>query len=201
MTMCDAGAINLAVKIVEQAVIDYRFAQRMCRTDPEARQGFRHNSTSNDPVSAISPREQLEKIERFFRGRWFHTLVDLDGEELLRLLQTTPQGKRIKKTNGVKRPNGTGWVSGSPAKPIRKMGPGRPIDWEKIKQWPDVKARLEAGGYTRAQVAQAMGLKDASSVVKLMDFGTAKTRRRLLEALEVLEREEVGGFIQVGGMR
>lgn len=181
MWMCDAGAINLAVGVVQQAVIDYRFAQRMSKAAPEVRKGFTYgNSTASDTAAAVAPERQLEQIERFFRGRWFHTLVDLDGAEIVRLLKETPQGKRIVKNHG--KSDGRTRVRDVP-----RGRPGRPIDWELVTQWPDIKARLEAGGWSRGDVSRAMGLCDASVLIKLMRSGTEKTRRRMLEAVEKLE--------------
>lgn len=185
MFLHDAGAVNLVVAVIQQAVTDYRYAQKMARTDVNRRRDAIHQNCTRDPKAALDPWEQLNQLEMFFKGRWFHTLVDIDGERVVELLNSTREGKRVTRRHGVHDER-------LRAIPRQKGKPGRPIDWEKIAQWPDVKARLEAGNYSRQQVAQAMGLKDSSSVLKLMNFGTAKTKRRFMAALDRLEREEVG---------
>jgi len=182
MYICDEGARNLAAGVVHQAVIDYRFALRMSRTDPRIRKNYVANSTASDVMAAAAPMEQLEQIERFFRGRWFAMLVDIDGEWLLgRILDGMP-GKRLFKPRRTRQNKGT-----TRREPVRPGKPGRPIDWEMIAQWPDIKRRLDEGGYSRKAVAFAMGLSDASVLVKLMRAGTEQTRWRMEKALERLE--------------
>ena len=61
----------LARAIVLQAVNDWRKAANALRVIP-------------DHPEALALRKETE---RFFRSRWFHTLTDLDGEELLARLQ------------------------------------------------------------------------------------------------------------------
>ena len=180
MFISDAGAVNLAVGVIEQAVIDYRFAQRMSRAKPEGRGSYLKKSGCFDPMAAQAPNEQSKRLEAFFLGKWFHTLADLDGEEIVRLLRCTTQQRRVMKTRGI--------AGGScrTAQPEPRRRPGKPIDWEVISQWPDIKKRIEDGGWSRGDVARAMG-SDASALLKLMRFGTEKTRKRMLEALEKLE--------------
>lgn len=182
MFISDAGAVNLAVGVIEQAVIDYRFAQRMSRAKPEQRGSYLRKSGCFDPMAAQTPNEQIKRLEAFFLGKWFHTLVDLDGEEIVRLLRCTQQPRRVMKTRG------TAGGSYRTMMPEPKGRPGKPIDWEVIAQWPDIKKRIEAGGWSRGEVARAMGVSDASALLKLMRYGTEKTRKRMLSALEKLER-------------
>lgn len=186
MFLHDAGAVNLVVAVIQQAVTDYRYAQKMARTDVNRRRDAIHQNCTRDPKAALDPWEQLNQLEMFFKGRWFHTLVDIDGERVVELLNTTREGKRVTRRHGVH-----DWSR--KAIPAQKGRPGRPITWDQAAIWPELKERLDAGGYTRQQVCQAMGLKDSSSVVKLLAAGTAKTKKRLAMALDRLEREEVGG--------
>lgn len=185
MFLHDAGAVNLVVAVIQQAVTDYRYAQKMARMDVNRRRDAIHQNCTRDPKAALDPWEQLNQLEMFFKGRWFHTLVDIDGERVVELLNTTREGKRVTRRHGVH-----DWSR--KAIPAQKGRPGRPITWDQAAIWPELKERLDAGGYTRQQVCQAMGLKDSSSVVKLLAAGTAKTKKRLALALDILEREEVG---------
>ncbi|MBQ9252978.1 MAG: hypothetical protein IJ188_10130 [Clostridia bacterium] len=61
----------LALAIALQAVADWRKAREVLRRCP-------------DHAPAIA---QLQETEVFFRSRWFHTLMDLEGEGLLRQLR------------------------------------------------------------------------------------------------------------------
>lgn len=64
--------INLAMAIVKQAVIDYKRILAILRYSPY------------DQKALV----EKERLERFFRSKWFSSLCDLDGEDLMRMVKT-----------------------------------------------------------------------------------------------------------------
>ncbi len=65
------GWEGLAMGVIYQACEDYRAGARACRRHPDNRKA----------ASA------LRKVERFFTSKWFQTLSNLNGRELLRQLK------------------------------------------------------------------------------------------------------------------
>lgn len=72
---------DLASAVVAQAAREYRAALRILRRHPD------------DPEAE----KRRKELEKFFRGRWFAQLTDLDGEEVMRRTKATvdlPRGAR-----------------------------------------------------------------------------------------------------------
>jgi len=67
----------LAEAIVVQATKDYRSALRGLHLYPENSKQLR----------------QKRELEEFFRSRWFQTLCDLDGMQLICMLKNEVRGK------------------------------------------------------------------------------------------------------------
>ena len=68
---------GLAEAIVVQATKDYRSALRGLRLYPENTKQLR----------------EKRELEEFFRSRWFQTLCDLDGVQLIWMLKNEVRGK------------------------------------------------------------------------------------------------------------
>ena len=128
MFLHDAGAVNLVVAVIQQAVTDYRYAQKMARTDVNRRRDAIHKNCTRDPKAALDPWEQLNQLEMFFKGRWFHTLVDIDGERVVELLNTTREGKRVTRFHGThdERLRAIPRQKGE-ARPAHRLGEDRPV--------------------------------------------------------------------------
>ena len=69
---------DLAGAVVAEAVEEYRAARRRLRRCPACDRAAR----------------KMESLERFFRGRWFAQLTDLNGEALLRDLRKEAEENR-----------------------------------------------------------------------------------------------------------
>ena len=77
---------DLASAVVAQAAREYRAALRILRRHPDA-------------PEAEKRRKELEK---FFRGRWFAQLTDLDGEEVMRGIKKTRRHPRFSAANATR---------------------------------------------------------------------------------------------------
>ena len=61
----------LANAIVKQAAEEYRNARRILIRMP----------------NAVTPKEKIQDVEKFFRSEWYQLLTSVDGEYLLRRLE------------------------------------------------------------------------------------------------------------------
>lgn len=84
---------HLRFAIVKQAVIDYTKALQWLRNPPCPHFG---ESFENEKVQQQRIKEECE---RFFRGKWYAMLCDIDGEKLLVKARTQSYygfGKRLR---------------------------------------------------------------------------------------------------------
>ena len=88
MRICDKGASNLAYGIVFQAAADRHNARLTLMRRME-------RAKHPDRLKPCTASETLEETERFFRSRWFRMMCDLDGEELIRMLNERDPIKRF----------------------------------------------------------------------------------------------------------
>ncbi len=181
MRLCDQGAANLVVEIVKQAISDYRFAQAMLRAGDDRRAELRKRSSARSPKAVTDPAEEMRMLEKFFTGKWFHLLVDLDGRELVRLLQTTRRGPQPEELRRKRK-------RGAP----RGRHPGAVTDWQSLaRKWPDLQdlaKRLDAQGITKTRLARVLGV-DTSTLNKNIQVGTERTKQKVIEAAEKVMRE------------
>lgn len=81
MKLCDSGANYLRYAIVQQAVIDIAFYTK--RIDK-----MRANQTTALRRSRYYEAEKiLKEAKEFLRSDWFEMLMDLDGEQLIKLAE------------------------------------------------------------------------------------------------------------------
>ena len=72
---------DLASAVVAQAAREYRAALRILRRHPD------------DPEAE----KRRKELEKFFRGRWFAQLTDLDGEEVMRGIKKDAEASALQR--------------------------------------------------------------------------------------------------------
>lgn len=77
----DGNVAKLAYNIVALAINDYISLKKAY----ENNKGVKLDCCTMIPKEAV--RSQMQELEKFFRSEWFGTMVDLDGNKIVELLQ------------------------------------------------------------------------------------------------------------------
>lgn len=83
--MQDTGIEKLRFEIVRMAVIDYDAALKYLRKSK--------NTNSDEHTQA---KRMKEECERFFRSQWYALLLDIPGEDLMKIVRTKYYNRSIK---------------------------------------------------------------------------------------------------------
>lgn len=183
--MDDRGATALASAIVCAGVLDWYVCVRMIAERNGTGREVAATQMSNRMIS--DPDEELRRLNRFFTGPWFHTISDLDGKELLRLMEENPW----------RRFRGTAVVEAEAPAKARRFCPERAgMTWKKAR-WqrmpdPELRKLMVQNGIRVLDIAAEIHVT-ASAVSGWMARGLRKSEieliRRMAEKI-IREREE-----------
>lgn len=185
----DAGVKYLAAGIVQRAIEDYCFYLAELAKKPAKKKGHNRNVW---PVEYHS--DQLEELRKFFRGKWFGLISDLDPEYVMKLCEERHPGRIVLMVPNKRQ-------SGSPIKDPQALKKKKQITahtgdrlgrcrtcWQRIAKWPELQAYLLENRVMQIEMAEELRVHP-TTLIGIMDRGTEKTRRRMEEAARrIVER-------------
>jgi hypothetical protein len=206
--MNDKGASNLAAGVVQRALEDYHFYYWRLKKRQEKPSPKKDYNASMWPDPSYHD-EALEEVRRFLLGRWFEMLSDLDGAELIRLIESRGPGRIVRQTPGKRQENSPqkGWgkrpKTGGGATPggrYAQPGPdGKPrrgpaVKWDRIAMWPELREKLLRHRIMQKELCAEMGIHPTTLIGNMIN-GKEKTRRRMDEAADrIIERRKADGL-------
>ena len=162
----DRGIEMLSAAVIVQAVRDWCY----CRSVIEAgkRETDKHR---RDGEICYMPIKRLEDVERFFRGRWFCILTDINGEELI---------EKLRELN-VRRIS----IDSLSTKERRQTS----ASWQRLGAFPELQEILWANGITQGNVCAEIGISDATLATWIKQGLTDKRLRLITGAADrIMER-------------